>query len=91
MITWLMRFSLRTRTLLLVLSGLTVTLAATGFLGVRALQESTDRVLAERLRLAELTALHKDDRVAEALPLLERTAASGGFDLTDARRVYQGG
>ncbi len=81
---WLRNLPLLTRTVLLVTVGLAIILTVPGFLSVRALQESTNRVLAERLRLAQLVAAHIDDHVAEALALLERAAASEGFDLTDA-------
>jgi putative nucleotidyltransferase with HDIG domain len=64
--------------------GLAIILGIIGVLSVRALQESTDRVLAERLRLAELVALHVDDHVSQTLALLERAATSEGFDLSDA-------
>jgi len=81
---WLQNLPIRLRTFLMVGIGLAIILGIFGFLSVRALVETTDRVLAERLRLAELVALDIDDDVSQPLALLERAATSEGFDLTDA-------
>jgi hypothetical protein len=83
-VSWLCNLSIRSRTFLLVGIALAIMLAVFGFLSLRAWQEENDRLVVERLRLAQLLALHIDDHVAESLTLLERAAASEGFDLSDA-------
>lgn len=81
---WLRAFPLLTRTLLLVIVGLLFTLSLFGYLSVRTLRESTDRVFTERLRQAQLVAAYMDDHVASAFYLLERAVATEGLNLEDA-------
>lgn len=56
--------------------GLTIILLVYGSFGMRALQETTDRALAERLNLARVVAGQIDRHIANVLAMLERVAAS---------------
>jgi len=67
------------------MASLAFTLGVLGYLSVRTLRESTERVFTERLRQAQLVAAYVDHHVTQALRLLERAATlEEGFDLEDA-------
>lgn len=82
--SWLSNYSIRKRVFLMVGIGLAFILTLLVFFSIEALQKSADRTLTERLSVARLVAGHIDDHIADTLSLLERAAASKGFDLTDA-------
>ncbi len=74
---------LRRRMIVLVAIGLTVMLLLFGLIGARAIGESIERTLRERLVMAELTAVHLDQTLAQALYQVELAASSSTINLTD--------
>ncbi len=80
----LRKLPLRTRALFLGLAGLLAVLGLAGYLSTRALRENTERILAERMLLAEQLATHVDHHLEETFALLEETSQREGFDLGDA-------
>ncbi|MDP2948240.1 MAG: HAMP domain-containing protein [Chloroflexota bacterium] len=79
-----LRKSLQWRVLTLVTIGLAVILGAFSVTSLLAVDESTDRALAEREALAETTAGHVDYVITQNLRALDEVPFAEGFDLEDA-------
>lgn len=66
---------LRNRIILMVAVGLLVATAPLGIMGLAMVQAATDRILQERLVIAEVTAAHLSDRIARGWWQLDQFAA----------------
>jgi signal transduction histidine kinase len=77
------RLTLGRRITLLVVMGLTLVILLFGFLSLRGLQESSDRVFQERLVAAQLTARHIDNFLNLYLDGLTQVVNAEGLDLHD--------
>ena len=92
---WLRNLPMFARTLLIAITTLAVLLTGLGLFSMQLLQDSTERMLAERLNLARLVAAHIDDHIVATIASLEHAALPEDFDLTDTdwrpeRRALRG-
>lgn len=83
MLLRLFRISLRKKTFALVAALVVLVLFLFSLVGVRAVEQSTQRMLQERLAMAELAAAHVDHILSLAQRELARAAASPAINLAD--------
>lgn len=81
--TWAFQLKLWPRMALAITFGFIVLFLAFWLLGERALQESTDRILAERLAITQMVANQLDGFLIQAIHELEQAMVLADFDATD--------
>ena len=79
--------SLRNRIMLLVAVGLLIATIPLGIMGLRMVRTATERILEERLAIAEATAHHLSDRIAQGWWQLDQLGAHSAVEIRRGDRA----